>query len=142
MLGWAHGGPVMHGGLVWLMCLVLAAEFGGMALPNLGWGLAVERWFHAGGKDWLGLLADLLPVMVCWLVAWRVGFRRMQVLLTAGALTVWASSDIYGDWAQTATGSAPNRWVADISSPLFYLLLLSAVMVAAHRYAQGLAASV
>jgi diguanylate cyclase (GGDEF)-like protein len=61
-------GPVLHRGLVWLMWLVLAAEFSGMALPNVGWGLAVERWFHSGSNDWLGLLADLLPVMVCWLV--------------------------------------------------------------------------
>jgi hypothetical protein len=52
------------------MWLVLAAEFSGMALPNVGWGLAVERWFDSGDNDWLGMLADLLPVMVCWLVVW------------------------------------------------------------------------
>jgi diguanylate cyclase (GGDEF)-like protein len=80
--------------------------------------------------------------MVCWLVVWRVGFRRIEVLLTAAALTVWASGDIYGDWVQAATGSAPNHWVADISNPLFYLLLLAAVIVATRRHAQGLAASV
>jgi diguanylate cyclase len=135
-------GLVLHRGLVWLMWLVLAAEFSGMALPNVGWGLAVERWFRSGGNDWLGMLADLLPVMVCWLVVWRVGFRRIEVPLTAAALTVWASDDIYGDWVQAATGSAPNHWVADLLNPLFYLLLLAAVIVAAGRHAQGLAASV
>src|ERR1035437_2272429 len=112
------------------MWLVLATEFSGMALPNVGWGLAVERWFDSGDNDWLGLLADLLPVMVCWLVVWRVGFRRIEVMLTAAALTVWASGDIYGDWVQAGTGSARNHWVADISNPLFYLLLLAAVIVA------------
>ena len=135
-------GPVLHRGLVWLMWLVLAAEFSGMALPSVGWGLALERWFHSGGNDWLGMLADLLPVIVCALVGWRAGFRRIEVTLTAAALTVWASGDIYGDWVQAASGSAPNHWVADISNPLFYLLLLAAVIVAARRHTQGLAASV
>ena len=37
------------------------------------------------------------------LVGWRAGFRRIEVLLTAAALTVWASGDIYGDWVQAAS---------------------------------------
>ncbi|TFB48379.1 putative bifunctional diguanylate cyclase/phosphodiesterase [Cryobacterium tagatosivorans] len=93
-------------------------------------------------QGWLSLLCDWVPVAVCWVAASRVGFRSLQVMLAATAVTVFALADSY-TVAATATGmELPFPSAADVGYLLFYLLMLAALLALVRSQLRGLASSV
>src|SRR5665811_461872 len=74
-------------GLRWAMGLVVAAYLAGLVLEGGASTPIVGIWFS--------LLTDWVPVAVCWLAVWRVGFGHREVLLVAAALTVYGVGDTY-----------------------------------------------
>ena len=77
----------------------------------------------------LGLLTVWLPATVGWLVVSRMRFRRLDIVLSAGALSCLAAGDTYFV-LQTAAGvDVPLPSPADIGYVGFYLLMLAALAV-------------
>jgi diguanylate cyclase (GGDEF)-like protein len=124
------------------MWLLGAAYLVALALNAVGWGPAWEGWFGTFVDGWLGLLTVWAPAAVCWLAAYRVGFRRPEVLLAAAAVTSYAAGDTYFVLMTVDGGSLPFPSPADVGYLLVYPLLLAALAVTVRRHVRGLAASV
>jgi diguanylate cyclase (GGDEF)-like protein len=119
---------------VWAMWLLLVvATVGGLALPGDARALVV---------DGLGMLAVWLSAGVCWLAVSRVGFRRLEVLLSAAGVTSFALGLTYLGVVVAGGGSVPSPSPADVPYILFYPLMLAALFVAVRHHARGVASSV
>src|SRR5665648_486554 len=109
-------------GLLWAMGLLLAAYTVCLVLHGDGLSQTVV--------DGLGLLALWVSAGVCWLAAWRVGFRRWEVLLAAAAVTSYVVGLTYYGAVLAADESAvfpsPAFLPADMINLLFYPLMLAA----------------
>jgi len=96
--------------------------------------------------DGLGLLALWVSAGVCWLAAWRVGFRRWEVLLAAAAVTSYVVGLTYYGAVLAADESAvfpsPAFLPADMINLLFYPLMLAALAIEVRRHVRVLASSV
>ncbi|TFC18167.1 diguanylate cyclase [Cryobacterium algoritolerans] len=116
--------------LVWVMVLMLAVYLAGLVLPVDG-----LRPFVNG---WLGTITQWIPAVLCWRAVYRTGFRRMIVLLAAGAVTVFASANNYyllvlGDGVALSFPSP-----ADFGYLLFYPLMLGSLAILVHRQLRAL----
>jgi diguanylate cyclase (GGDEF)-like protein len=124
------------------MGLLGVAYVAALALRSVGWGPASEGWFSTVVDGWLGMLTVWAPAAVCWLAVHRVGRRRPEVLLAAGAVTSFAVGDTYYLLMTIGGGSVPFPSPADVGYLLVYPLLLAAVTVTVSGRARGLAPSV
>jgi diguanylate cyclase (GGDEF)-like protein len=129
---------VFRTALVWTMGLLLVAYVGGLAVRGLGWGPAGDSWFGPVVDNWVGLAVDWVPAALCWLAVSRVGFRRMEVMLAAVAVTSNAAADSYYTWLLAGAGSVPFPSFADVGYLLNPLLLLVALVVAVRHHSRGL----
>ncbi len=116
--------------LAWVMVLMLAVYLAGLVLPVDG-----LRPFVNG---WLGTITQWIPAALCWRAVYRTGFRRMLVLLAAGAVTVFASANNYyvlalGDGVALSFPSP-----ADFGYLLFYPLMLGSLAILVHRQLRAL----
>jgi diguanylate cyclase len=116
---------------MWLLLVV--ATVGSLALPGDARALVV---------DGLGMLAVWISAGVCWLAVSRVGFRRLEVLLSAAGVTSFALGLTYLGVVVAGGGSVPSPSPADVPYILFYPLMLGALFVAVRHHAQGVASSV
>ena len=130
-----------HTGLMWAMGLVLAAYVTGLALHGIGLGPVWTSWFGTLVHYWLAMLTSWLPVAVCCLAIYRVGFRRPEMLLAAAATTAYASAFIFIVWSQVTTGSVPFPSVGDGVYLLFFPLMMAALVVTVHHHVRVLAVS-
>jgi diguanylate cyclase len=128
--------------LVWAMWLVVVAYAGSLALRGVGWSPALSSGFTAFVDRWLALLTDWVPVAVCWLAIWRVGFRHGEILFVAAAVFAQAAGDTYYVVMMGADGTLPFPSPADAMYLSFYPLLLAALVVAVRHQVRGLASSV
>ena len=88
----------------------------------------------------LGMLSLWAPTAVCWLALSRVGFRRLEVVFAAAAVSSFAAAGTYYLSSLAVRGSsAPFPSAADLGALLFYTLMVAAVAVALHRNVRGLA---
>jgi hypothetical protein len=94
-------------GLVRALWLVLAAYVAALAMHSVGWGPNWNGWYSTVVNNWVGLAADWLPAVVCWVAISRVGFRRLEVVFAAAAVTSYALGDTYYTVVQVMTGSVP-----------------------------------
>ncbi len=124
------------------MWLLAACYVTALALHGLGWGPTMGGWFNTVVNNWLGLLTDWAPMAVCWLVACRVGLRRPEVPLAAGAVTAFAAGDTYFVLKTVGGGSLPVPSLADVGYLLVYPLMLAALVVAVRRHVHAMASSV
>ena len=120
-------------GLVWAMGLVVAAYLAGLVLEGGASTPIVGIWFS--------LLTDWVPVAVCWLAVWRVGFGHREILLAAAALTVYGVGDTYYT-PFTSSWPPPFPSLGDVAYLLFYPLMLAALVVAVRHNARRLTWSV
>src|SRR5664280_1787813 len=90
----------------------------------------------------MGLATDWLPVMVCWVAISRVGFRRLEVVFAAAAVTSYALGDTYYTVVQVMTGSVPFPSAGDVGYLGFDLLMMAALIAAVRGHTRGLASSV
>ena len=67
----------------------------------------------------------------------RAGFRRLEVVFAAAAVTSFAAGDTL-----FVLLSAPEFSLADVGYLSFYLLMLAALVVVVHRHVRRLASSV
>ena len=119
---------------LWALWAALGLFTVGLLLPGAEAG--------SPAQVWLSLLCDWVPVAVCWVAASRVGFRSLQVILAATAVTAFALADSY-TVAATATGSElPFPSAADAGYLLFYVLMLAALLALVRSQLGGLASSV
>jgi len=115
------------------MGLVLVAYLGDLALqlgrsqPALDFGLS--------------LLVYWLPAAVCWVAVSRVGFRRWEVLLGAGAVTANVAGNTFYSLMTAADGPLGFPSFADVGFLLFYPLMLAALALAMRHHSRGLASS-
>jgi len=130
-----------HTGLVWAMGLVLAAYVTGLALHGIGLGPVWKGWFGTVVHFWLATLTSWLPVALCCLVIFRVGFRRLEVLLASAAMTAYASGFIFIVWSQATTGSVPFPSVGDGVYLLFFPLMMAALVATVRHHVRALALS-
>ena len=130
-----------HTGLMWAMGLVLAAYVTGLALHGIGVGPVWKGWFGTLVHFWLAMLTSWLPVAICFLAIYRVGFRRLEMLLAAAAMTAYASGFIFIVWSQVTTGSVPFPSVGDGVYLLFFPLMMAALVVTVRHHVRGLALS-
>jgi diguanylate cyclase len=121
-------------GLVWAMGLFLAAAVVGS--------LALHGDTRALVVDGLGLLAVWMSAGVCWLAVCRVGFRRLEVMLSAAAVTAFAAALTYYGVVAAGGGPVPLVSPADVANLLFYPLMLAAMFMAVRHRWRGLASSV
>ena len=124
-------------GLMRALWLVLAAYVAALALHSVGWGPNWNGWYSTVVNNWVGLAADWLPVAVCWVAVYRVGFRRLEVVFAAAAVTSYAAGDTLFSLL-----SSPELSLADVGYLSFYLLVLAALAVVVHRHVRRLASSV
>ncbi|MEP7036512.1 MAG: EAL domain-containing protein [Actinomycetota bacterium] len=129
-------------GLMWAMGLVLAAYVTGLVLHSIGLGPVWNGWFSTLVHYWLAMLTSWLPVAVCLLAIYRVGFRRTEMLLAAAAMTAYASGFIFIVWSQVTTGSVPFPSVGDGVYLLFFPLMMAALVVTVRHHVRSLAVSV
>jgi diguanylate cyclase len=132
----------LHAGLVWAIWLVLAAYITGLVLHSTGLGPQWQGWFRNVVHYWLAMLTSWLPVAVCWMAVWRVGFRRLEVLLAAMAMTAYATGYIFVVWAQVTTGLVPFPSVGDGVYLLFFPFMVAALFVTVRRHVRPLGRSV
>lgn len=130
-----------HTGLMWAMGLVLAAYVTGLALHGIGLGPIWKGWFGTLVHFWLAMLTQWLPVAICFLAIYRVGFRRLEMLLAAAAMTAYASGFIFIVWSQVTTGSVPFPSVGDGVYLLFFPLMMAALVVTVRHHVRVLAVS-
>jgi len=97
-----------HGALMWVMGLSLLAYMGGLALHGDGMIPAVD--------GWLGMATVWVPAVVCWVAASRVGFRRLEVVLAAIAVTSCAAGDTYYLSALAGNLSVPFPSPGDVGT--------------------------
>src|SRR5665647_782980 len=126
-------GVTFRVGLRWAMGLVVAAYLAGLVLEGGASTPIVGIWFS--------LLTDWVPVAVCWLAVWRVGFGHREVLLAAAALTVYGVGDTYYT-PFTSSWPPPFPSLGDVAYLLFYPLMLAALVVAVRHNARRFAWSV
>src|SRR5665811_1807786 len=129
-------------GLVWAMGLLLVAYVAALALHRVGWGPNWNGWYSTVVNNWVGLAADSLPAAVCWVAVSRVGFRRLEVVFAATAVTSFALGDTYYTAVQVMTGSVPFPSAGDVAYLGFNLLMIVALIAAVRDHARGLASSV
>src|SRR5664280_3862719 len=129
-------------GLVWALWLVLATYVAALALHSVGWGPNWNATYSTVVNNWLGLATDWLPAAVCWLAVRRVGFRRLEVVFAAAAVTSYALGDTYYTAVQAMTGSVPFPSAGDVGYLGFDLLMMAALIAAVRGHTRGLASSV
>src|SRR5664280_1041665 len=129
-------------GLVRALWLVLAAYVAALALHSVGWGPNWTGSYSTVVNNWVGLATDWLPVAVCWVAISRVGFRRLEVVFAAAAVTSYALGDTYYTAVQVMTGSVPFPSAGDVAYLGFDLLMIVALIAAVRDHARGLASSV
>ena len=123
------------------MGLVLVAYVTGLALHGIGLGPVWKGWFSTLVHYWLAMLTSWLPVAVCCLAIYRVGFRRLEMLLASAAMTAYASGFIFIVWSQVTTGSVPFPSVGDGVYLLFFPLMMAALIVTVRHHVRALAVS-
>jgi diguanylate cyclase len=124
----------LHATLLWAMGLLVVAYLVGLVLQ--------DGQSHALVDVWLALSADWVAAAVCWLAVSRVGFRRLEVVLVAAAVTSFALGDTYFPVMAAGIETPPFPSPADLAYLLFYALMLAALVVAARRHGRGQASSV
>lgn len=107
-----------------------------LVLHATGWTPSWDGWFGALVDGWLGLLPVWAPAAVCWLAAYRVRHRRLEVVLAAAAVTSYALGDTYYLTMTVSGGSLPFPSLADVGYLLVYPLLFTALTLLVRR--QGL----
>jgi signal transduction histidine kinase len=85
---------------------------------------------------WLEAATQWVPVALFWVVAWRQGFVRRDILLIAVAVTVSAAGDTYYSLAMDSNGNLQFPSPADIGYLLFYPLMLIGLVVLVRRQRQ------
>jgi len=124
------------------MWLVLAAYVAALALHGVGWGPNWTGSYSTVVNNWVGLTADWLPPMVCWVAISRVGFRRLEVVFAAAAVGSYAVGDTYYTVVQAMTGSVPFPSAGDVAYLGFCVLMMAALIAAVRGHTRGLASSV
>ncbi len=90
----------------------------------------------------LGMWSVWAPTAVCWLAVSRVGFRRLEVVFAAAAMTTFAAASTYSVGVLAVSGSSASfPSVAVLGALSFYPLMVAALAVAVHRNVRGLALS-
>ncbi|MDJ0324415.1 EAL domain-containing protein [Cryobacterium sp. PH31-AA6] len=90
----------------------------------------------------IGLLANTIPVVVCWIATVKARRMRGQLILTALAVTssaVGGISYVIGDFAEAGSAFV---WLAGASQLLFYPLILAALALLIYRQLRGLSLAV
>lgn len=90
----------------------------------------VDPWVNI----WLAQGTQWAPVVLFWVVAAQLGFRRLEVVLAAAALTFSALGDFYYSVAMGPDGYLASPSVADIGYLLFYPLMVGALIVLSRRH--------
>lgn len=121
------------GRLPWAMCLALAVYLGELALPVNMSNPVLELS--------LSLLVYWLPTWVCWAAVLRVGHRRWEVWLGAGAVTANAAGNTYYTGMTAAGASLSFPSLADVGFLTFYPLMLATLALAVRHHSRGLASS-
>jgi len=129
-------------GLLWAMGLIVTAYAGGLALRGQITNPVEHHWMSVAVDDWLGLLTDWLPAVVCWLAVSRVRLRRPEVLLASVAVTSYALGDTYWTVALAVNAAVPFPSLGDVAYLAFIVLMMAALFAAVRRHVQGLAAAV
>ncbi len=129
-------------GLLWAMGLAVTAYATGLLVRGQISNPAEHHWASVAVDSWLGLLTDWLPVAVCWLAVSRVGFRRVEVLLAALAVTSYALGDTYWTVALAVNAAVPFPSLGDVAYLSFTVLMMAALFAAVRRQVRGLAGSV
>jgi len=127
-----------HTGLVRAMWLAVFAYLTGLTLHGIGAGPAWEGWFGTVVHYWLAMLTQWLPVVVCCMAVYRVGFRRVEVLLATAAMTAYAIGYIFVVWWQVTTGSVPFPSMGDGVYLLFFPFMMAALVVTVRRHVRSL----
>ncbi|MUK01975.1 EAL domain-containing protein [Vibrio cholerae] len=107
--------------LAWLPGFILAVVVGAYAIAVV---LRTSGDFSPLIDGFLGLTAMWVPVAVVWLTVIRVGTRRPDLLLSAGALSCWAAGTTYYVLQAAGGLDVPLPSPADIGYSGFYLLML------------------
>jgi diguanylate cyclase (GGDEF)-like protein len=123
--------PILRVGLAGAMCLFAVGYLGALTLHDAT-PVAVMG---------LGFLAVWTPVAVCWRAVFRVRLRRWEVLLSALAVTVYATTITYLGSAMTGLVSGLFFTPASVLLLAFYPLMVAALAVAVHSRVRGLASS-
>ncbi len=116
--------------LIWTMALLLVVYLVGLVLPAAGLRSLVD--------GWLGPATQWIPAVLCWRAVYRTRFRRMLVLLAAGAVTVFASANTYYI-LQVGDGTAlsfPSP--AEFGYLTFYPLMLGSLAILVYRQLRAL----
>ncbi len=132
----------LHAGLMWAMWLLAGGYVASLALHALDQGPDWDSGFGTFVDGWLGLLTVWMPAVVCWLSAWRTGFRRTEIILAAAAVTAFAVGDTYYVLMSWGGRELPFPSPADVGYLLVYPLLLAALAVTVSRHARGVTLSV
>ncbi len=124
----------LRAGLIWTMWggVLAVACVVGLMMDGARLGLVVTAP--------LGMVSLWVPTVVCWLAVSRVGFRRLEVVFAAAALSSFAAASTYHLWFRAATGSSASfPSVADLGALSFYTLIVAALTVAVNPKVRGLA---
>ncbi|MEO6200175.1 MAG: bifunctional diguanylate cyclase/phosphodiesterase [Cryobacterium sp.] len=118
----------------WLLWASLGVFALGLLLPASPAGSPVP--------GWLAIIRDWVPVLVCWLAASRVGFRRVQVTLAAAALTAFALGNSSYSAATSSGMDSQFPSTAVVGYLAFYVLMLAALAALVLRQLGGRPSSV
>ena len=106
---------------LWVMAILLAGLVGQLAFPGSEFDGLIDGVY--------GVMATSAPLVVCWLVLYRTGLRRLDVLLATAAVTSFSAANVYYAFVQALVGTVPFPSPADIGYLLFYPLMLGALAV-------------
>lgn len=87
---------------------------------------------------WLSLATQWVPVTIFWLVAAMTGFRRLEVIIAAAAVTLSALGDSYYALAMDADGFLAFPSIADAGYLVFYPLMVAALVVLVRSQIKGI----
>jgi signal transduction histidine kinase len=82
---------------------------------------------------WLSQATQWVPVSIFWVVAIRTGFKRLEVILAAAAVTLSAAGDTYYSLAMDSNGYLASPSPSDAGYLLFYPLMVAALVVLVRR---------
>ena len=86
----------------------------------------------------LSLATQWVPVTIFWLVAAMTGFRRLEVIIAAAAVTLSALGDSYYSLAMDADGYLAFPSIADALYLVFYPLMVAALVVLVRSQIKGI----
>ncbi|WP_130178905.1 bifunctional diguanylate cyclase/phosphodiesterase [Cryobacterium sp. SO1] len=128
----ARSGRSVDAWPLWIMALLLVVFFSAIMLRT-------DTEFSPLVDGWLGLLAMVVPVLVCLRALRRTRFRQLELVLAAAAVTSWAVGNIYFVLAAGFTVTLPYPSLADVGFLSFYPLMLAALVVLVGRKAREMA---